>query len=611
MREMNLLGIVLIALNVVCFPLWGKIEISESVKDFRYPRFSEQGFVEWVLRGQSGTYDASLIAVDAFNLRLYSADAQTDIMCEVLSDHAVLDTVAGISYSDGLISIQGEGFEIKGLNWVWNSEERYVEIKSEVRVDFDQGISTTFTEVESMEGTSIKSDYLKLDLREGRYFFNFRDRVVLASDSLELYSHSLFLESLNQSEKDIDVSNMGDFSGLVLIKGSGNTEAHFLDRRIQSEAFEILPKKEIAVFSENAELTFNNTYLKGDRIEIQHSDVWATADHKRNYCSLAFDMSESISAAHVNSTDSRPIYIQSKFINFSKEAGGYDFIFENEVFYKSDSFRMFSDNLFVQTLEGTSSESSDRIQNLAYSEAEGSVYIEHDNYVVTCQSMKNFTPENRLELFGAIDFRTDLASIGSDKLVIEDLLVQAFKIDNQVRVHLPWSDAFSFEPSAQKSTEFDQRFEKESSVITSDIFRLETLDNQYECSFSQSVALNRGAFDMLSEDLQINWIRDSQVLSGYKVSDLIAENSVRLSQNEFKALSDKVVMSPDTERIELLGNAEMLDLNGSVTGERIVFDRITQKTEVYGSKETGQRAKVQFDLFENRSYEEKDVLEED
>ena len=70
-------------------------------------------------------------------------------------------------------------------------------------------------------------------------------------------------------------------------------------------------------------------------------------------------------------------------------------------------------------------------------------------------------------------------------------------------------------------------------------------------------------------------------------------------------------MSPDTERIELLGNAEMLDLNGSVTGERIVFDRITQKTEVYGSKETGQRAKVQFDLFENRSYEEKDVLEED
>jgi hypothetical protein len=100
MRELNLLGLILIAIKLLSFSLWAKIEISESVKDFRYPRFSENGFIEWVLRGQSGTYDESLIEVDAFNLRLYSTDAETAVMCEVFSDHAILDTEAGVSYSN-------------------------------------------------------------------------------------------------------------------------------------------------------------------------------------------------------------------------------------------------------------------------------------------------------------------------------------------------------------------------------------------------------------------------------------------------------------------------------------------------------------------------------
>ena len=45
-----------------------------------------------------GTYDESC-AVDAFNLRLYSTD-KTAVMCEVLSDHTILDTEAGVSYSN-------------------------------------------------------------------------------------------------------------------------------------------------------------------------------------------------------------------------------------------------------------------------------------------------------------------------------------------------------------------------------------------------------------------------------------------------------------------------------------------------------------------------------
>ena len=35
----------------------GDIRISESITKFRYPKFSENGYVEWVLEGNSGEYE--------------------------------------------------------------------------------------------------------------------------------------------------------------------------------------------------------------------------------------------------------------------------------------------------------------------------------------------------------------------------------------------------------------------------------------------------------------------------------------------------------------------------------------------------------------------------
>ena len=119
MRAFNRFFLLIVVL-IISPLLFAKIEISESVKDFRYPRFSKSGFIEWVLRGQSGVYEDALISVELFNLRLYSADASTEVMCEVFSDSALLDTESGLSYSDESILIKGDGFEIKGADWLWD-----------------------------------------------------------------------------------------------------------------------------------------------------------------------------------------------------------------------------------------------------------------------------------------------------------------------------------------------------------------------------------------------------------------------------------------------------------------------------------------------------------
>ena len=46
--------------NVFC----GEIQISESVTQFRYPKFSDNGFIEWVLEGNSGNYKQSDISIE-------------------------------------------------------------------------------------------------------------------------------------------------------------------------------------------------------------------------------------------------------------------------------------------------------------------------------------------------------------------------------------------------------------------------------------------------------------------------------------------------------------------------------------------------------------------
>ena len=110
--------------------------------------------------------------------------------------------------------------------------------------------------------------------------------------------------------------------------------------------------------------------MEGDKIEVNRSNIRVTSREKIDYCSLAIELAEDPNLAKQRDfVAGGQIYIQSKAIDLSKTLSGYDFIFQNEVFYKSLSFRLFSNWLFVQTLESFLEDTETRIQELAYSEA--------------------------------------------------------------------------------------------------------------------------------------------------------------------------------------------------------------------------------------------------
>ena len=106
----------------------------------------------------------------------------------------------------------------------------------------------------------------------------------------------------------------------------------------------------------------------------------------------------------------------------------------------------------------------------------------------------------------------------------------------------------------------------------------------------------------------MNWIRSDESGPDYKLKDVIAEQSVKLIQNEFNASANKAIIYPENRLIELVGNAELIDASGSVSGERILFDRMSQKTEVLGSSESESELKYALTYLRKEQMKEKMFL---
>ena len=609
MHKVNLTFLLITALSFLSLSLNAGIQITQSVKQFKYPRFSKSGFIEWVLRGDSGSYDNTIISVKDLDLRLYSGDVSTDLMCEVSSGFALIDTEKGISESKESISIVGKGFSITGSNWMWDADAKVILIKDKVLVEFEQNIDALFTEEVGALGTQIKSDYLKLSIEPTRYTFDFKDSIALESEAVNLLSNHLSLELKNNASKRNDLSSMGEVSSMEVIKGSGNTQLLLSGKEINSEAFEIYPQKDLALFQGDAKIAVNNVFLKGSSVSFDQSDIKVESGDGNHFCTLSITTPMSGSDPSQAVTEFDDVFIKSKEIMFSKSDLGYDFVFEKEVFYRSSLYMIVSDWLQVLTHKLPSFERADFNQSIIQSEAKGSVLVENADFKIRSDSMLYFPSEHKLEISGNIYYENDLTYFKSDKLLLLENFVYATSGDGLVEVLLPYSHELGFN-LREDSKMLDQLDAPSSTVITSGEFKLDIHEGADECYFSKTVTLTRGDFKMTSDRLNINWLNPRIIRENHEIKSVLAEGSVAIWENLFSANADKAIITPNDELIELIGNAQLNDSTGSIWGDRINFDRKLQKTEVVGASE-GQRARIKFDL-SDLFLEDKaeDVLEE-
>lgn len=200
-----------------------------SVKNFELPSFDENtGAKEWELFGDSAIYISDeQVDIDKLRLNLYEGKENPELKAEIKSPVAHVNPDTKIVVSNAPIYVKGDGFDLSGKKWRWNGDTKFVEIFSDLNIDY-VGESEGGT-----QKTNIKSVYGSLAHGGKDNIFQLKDNVVIEGDDLNVKCDFVELES----------ARGGDIKS---IKAEGNVKMLRDNRDAQAQRAEIDPASGVA-----------------------------------------------------------------------------------------------------------------------------------------------------------------------------------------------------------------------------------------------------------------------------------------------------------------------------------------------------------------------------
>ncbi|MEM7671958.1 MAG: hypothetical protein AAF212_01325 [Verrucomicrobiota bacterium] len=135
----SILGIFVFATHIAL----GQIQSGAPIRDFRLPKFNENGRLEWDLSGETGTYiSREEVEVTGVLLRVFSDEAQPKEVFQMQSQRA--SVLLDKQQAQGFGSVYGvsEEFAISGEEWRWDATTDHLVIEQDVRVIFKLSLST-------------------------------------------------------------------------------------------------------------------------------------------------------------------------------------------------------------------------------------------------------------------------------------------------------------------------------------------------------------------------------------------------------------------------------------------------------------------------------------
>jgi len=140
-RQSFLYPIICCMLTATCLPLSLRSEIKPDaeVKSFTFRKFNDRGLRIWDLSGKEAVFvNQHIIQVIEMQLSITSTDDREDTVLRSPMAHIYVEdnTASG----EGLLFVQGSGFEVEGKNWEWLGNDKRIEIRKDAKVTFDDAI---------------------------------------------------------------------------------------------------------------------------------------------------------------------------------------------------------------------------------------------------------------------------------------------------------------------------------------------------------------------------------------------------------------------------------------------------------------------------------------
>ncbi|MEC8330484.1 MAG: hypothetical protein VXZ45_05070, partial [Verrucomicrobiota bacterium] len=253
---------------------------SAPIKNFRFPHFGDNGYTQWVLKGEEGIYDESnKIHVKKMGLRIYTGDKNMDLDLSLDSPFAVLRLDENKAQSEESITIIGGNFHITGNGWKWDGTTKEISVLMNTRVEFKETFAESITgntiENKDEKKTVITSQRLNLRTSEDFHNFNFLEDVKIDSSAMLLTADALQAIAAIPSNLPSSISSPVNvkINSLREIRARGGVFIEHSDRKISADAADFFPFKQLAHFGGKPEIELKGAYLSGDAIRAQSGAI--------------------------------------------------------------------------------------------------------------------------------------------------------------------------------------------------------------------------------------------------------------------------------------------------------------------------------------------------
>ena len=605
-----------LTVSLLCFvtaSLYSQMTPNAPIKNFRLPRFGDNGYTQWMLQGDQGIYDRDeQVSVKQMAMRIYSGDERMALELSMDSPQGTLLLQENRGYSESPITIVGANFKISGIGWKWSGDTKEIIVKQDAVVKFTQGIAGAFVDIGEtktdgdLSGTEIHSDHLLLRTTKEEYYFEFTGNVHAVSDQMDLKTETLIAladvpqgrggSSAKLAPSELDSIRQIIAHDDVTIIQSGKT--------INADEAEFFPREQLVNLSGAASIDMKGAYLSGETIRSKSGEIEIAGTKAAGRAQMILIETGGLGILGASALTSDTIILADTITMREKPTENH-FFFKGSVEVMSGAMQMQSARMTVISNKVDQSKTTEEDLDLKVGEvknivASGGVRIEQNGQVATGEQVTFYPADERAVLTGDPKvINGEAIATGNTMELKPKLAIISGEADDPVIVRLPEMPDLgyvAFTPTSAEAPMPTVQNETEATIVTSQLLHMIEEPKQTLFRFNEDVQVTATNLDTTCERLEVIAIEKANATPDAKAAlelqRIEAHENVVIKQTGRISTAKKATFLPQEGKVVLEGSAVVKDEQGRAAGHRMTLFQGQGRAIVEGGGLEGERARV-------------------
>jgi lipopolysaccharide export system protein LptA len=594
--------------------LYSQMTPIAPIKNFRLPRFGDNGYTQWMLQGEQGIFERDeQVSVKQMAMRIYSGDERMALELSMDSAEGILSLQENRGYSESPITIVGANFKISGTGWEWSGDTKEIIVKKDTVAKFTQGIAGAFisigeTKIDGdLSETEIHSDQLVLRTTEEEYYFEFTGSVHAISDQMDLRSETLIAladvpEGREGSAAKVAPSELDSISQII---ARDNVTIIQSGKTIKADEAEFFPREQLANLSGAASVAKKGAYLSGETIRSQSGEIEIAGTEAAGRAQMILTETGGLGIQGASALTSDTIVLANT-ITMREQPTENHFLFQGSVEVMSGAVQMQSARMTiisnkVDQSKTTEAEDTDlkvgEVKNIV---AEGGVSIEQNGQVATGEQVTFYPAAERAVLTGDPKLTNGEAIVTGKIMELKPkLAIISGEAEDPVLVRLPEMPDLgyvAFTPTSAAAPESAIQTKSEATLIRSQLLRMIEEPKQTLFRFTKDVEVTATNLDTTCQRLDVIAVEQADAAPDARLAlelqRIEAHENVVIKQTGRTATAEKAILLPKEGKVVLEASAVVKDEQGRVAGHRMTLFQGQRRAIVEGGGPEGERARI-------------------